>query len=776
MLLLAAVLVCVGTHPPPPPAFALNGECAGVKQRETWKASNGQPHWSYRIKVSPWVLFGRVRVALHGWDMVVEKNYSCAVEKPGKTFTAILHPKPGLDDTFQIMGTGEPYADPDLECEGLQERNATADCPLGPRFVVESDWDSLQTGRFQASVQLNMWVLQSIITLDFGGPMHKVTIGHDLYGARLTEGGDGTSSRAEVTLLPLKHCLGMYKDTSCNNAFGFSAVLSPSLRALPKISCLLTRSMPTPPPPSPPFPPPSPPPGFIIDRNLCYLGGRAHFVVAPHKVASKAALQTWVVAVHLDDWLGGLRVVLDFPGVVHAEHGLHVAAVSPGEVVRLVSVTRHSAIVELLPTAARDFRFEALGDVDEVRVVCDIGDARPPPPPPPLPPAVPVELSAPDGASGTGTMRMDASRSAQNTQQQQQQPLPLSGVIQGQHDPPPPPPPPPVPAPVAPRESGPWGFVISVALLLYLGYHAKEAHSNPGPYMVLAAEKVRWVRQKLASTPRGRRILMKITGSAVGAMLMRLEARHLGLPGSADHSMPVSGQGVSPTKSCQEEAPRRAAPPKPKPKALRQGAALEKESLEQEEPLVGHIEGFDDTDEEEVQDRIPPSQSVAASHEIEPEGLSAAKIAAADFVVGDKKDTTRRGKSKATTTLLVRVGSVDRKTEIDLKSVRDMAGLQLVVANVCKSFGTDLSQGGLRMQYVDDKGEVCTVTRSTEIRSLRGARKLTMLPKTESATAPTRGSRGAGSSGGGAHTTGRARDNVPSRSCRVPLPSVADME
>ena len=149
------------------------------------------------------------------------------------------------------------------------------------------------------------------------------------------------------------------------------------------MSCVLTRDLPMPPPPQPPMMPPSPPPGYAIDVSQCYLGGHAHFVVAPHKVSSTAALQTWVVNVHLNLWRAGMNVVLDFPGALHATHSLHVASVTPADVARAVSVTKHSAIVQLQETAARDFKFEALGDVDSVTVVCDIDGGRPPPPPHP---------------------------------------------------------------------------------------------------------------------------------------------------------------------------------------------------------------------------------------------------------------------------------------------------------------------------------------------------------------------------------------------------------
>jgi hypothetical protein len=121
-VLIATLLCMTGSaiHPPPPPSFNLNGACAGVKQRETWNDLNGQPSWSYRIKVAPWTVFGKVHVQLHGWDMALTKNYSASIVFQGKSFTAVLHPTPGLDDTFQLIGSGEPYADPMLTCADLE--------------------------------------------------------------------------------------------------------------------------------------------------------------------------------------------------------------------------------------------------------------------------------------------------------------------------------------------------------------------------------------------------------------------------------------------------------------------------------------------------------------------------------------------------------------------------------------------------------------------------------------------------------------------------------
>ena len=709
-------------HPPPPPMLDLEGACAGIKQRETWKTATGEPHWSYRIKVQPWTVFGRVRVLLHGWDMKMTRNFSAAVESPsGRDITAILHPRPGLDNTFQILGTGEPYADPDLSCENLKSENATeAECPLGPRFTVESDWDSLLEGRFRASVKLDLWVLQTIITLDFGEGT-TVSIGRDLSGARITDGGDGSSSTAVVSLLPLKHCLGMYKDASCDNSFAFSAVVTPSMRALPRITCLLTRDMPAPPPPSPPNPPPSPPPGYVIDPNLCYLGGTSHYIVAPHKVAAQAALQTWVVAVHLNEWKPGLRIVLDFPGVMHAEHGLHVHSVYPAEVARLVSVTRHSAIVELLPTAARDFRFEALGDVDEVRVVCDIGDARPPPPPPPTPPTSP-----PGDSEGHG---VNLEARATST---------MPGTIVGQTDQPPPPSPPPPPPPPLPTESKPWGLIISVALLAYIGYHAKEAHKDPMPYMIKAAEHVRSARLRATKTPLGRKMLMKVSMSAMGAQILAIEARYLGLPGSSNTS---AMQMASDSSALAISAGGKVGALRTKGKKKKGGRkAKDDEEEEQEEPLVGQptLDGFDDDDDDDDDEQDADEENVKGGRgglDMDEEELPApptfpnrdAKVAPAAAKAPKAQKASRKMSE-----LVIKAGGVTKRRDIDLRAVSDMADLQRLVADVCKKLGTDMSSGGLRMQYTDARGQTLTVSRSTTIESIRMAETLLLVPKESS--------------------------------------------
>lgn len=116
-----ALPACSAVRPPPPPTLVLDGACAGVKRSESWKDKSGKSHWSYRIKVQPWTVFGRVHVELHGWSMQVQDIYSGDVDEKAKSFWVMLHPEhsAGPDSTFQIEGDGEPYANPTLTCEGL---------------------------------------------------------------------------------------------------------------------------------------------------------------------------------------------------------------------------------------------------------------------------------------------------------------------------------------------------------------------------------------------------------------------------------------------------------------------------------------------------------------------------------------------------------------------------------------------------------------------------------------------------------------------------------
>ena len=370
-------------------------------------------------------------------------------------------------------------------------------------------------------------VLQSIINIEYNHGS-TLAIGRDLHGARLVEGGDGTTSKAMLSLLPLKNCIGMYKDSSCDQSFSMTVMLTPPAREIPVITCMLTRDMPFPPPPAPPASPPAPPPGYLVDPNLCYLGGLAHYVISPTKEV--ASLHMWEINVHLNDWLPGLRLVLDFPGAVQASRPLHVQAVTPREVARLLSVTRHSAILELQATAARDFKVQGLGDVKEIVVVCEVGDARPPPPPPPTSPSCPpspkpspplprddVYLYSddlPEVLSDTPDVKVQREKHHHNADVEIQ-----GGFSEGEAPQPPPP-----PTPLKHTEDNA-GFYITAFLVLGVAGNFIAYKVMPKAYMRKVAIAARAVRQKANATPQGKRLLLTSYGKA----LLQIEMRYLGM-------------------------------------------------------------------------------------------------------------------------------------------------------------------------------------------------------------------------------------------------------
>lgn len=86
-------------------------------------------------------------------------------------------------------------------------------------------------------------------------------------------------------------------------------------------------------------------------------------------------------------------------------------------------------------------------------------------------------------------------------------------------------------------------------------------------------------------------------------------------------------------------------------------------------------------------------------------------------------------KASGTVQLVIKIGGPTKRREIDLRRVKDMAGLQGLIASECKALGLEMPSGGLRMQYTDSRGQLVTVSRSTTIDSIRSANELTMLPK-----------------------------------------------
>ena len=521
-------------------------------------------------------------------------------------------------------------------------------------------------------------VLQSLVTLDFGPS--SVTLGRDIYGARVTEGGDGASSTVVLSMLALKRCLGMYRDPSCDNAFGFSGIADPPLTTLPRISCLLTRHMPTPPPPTPPHPPPSPPPGFNIDPGKCTNGCHTYFVVAPHQLPSQAALQTWELNIHLNTWITGMHVVIDFPSLRHADHALHVSAVKPSDVAKLIAVTKHSAIIELLETAARDFQVEALGDVESLEVICDLSNVRLFPPPPPPPPQRSEEGEAddyepnPDVGWGGGQVAPD-----EDDEQSATSGDPGSTGAR----PPPPQPPPrsrePMPAPPPPPAGGasfsPLRFLLVAALLV--GVAAVFTLQHPEE----AANMAALFRARLYRTRLGRRLREFLSQRPFGRKLLLLEARYLGVAScesAADLECADEDGGEAP-RALTDQRPR----PKPRPAKAEHGGEREVEPLQQRN----------------------------------------AEPADAETELNDSDGWPGDG-----VPFVVRQGDSTLESKLQLDGVAGLKEMQSLISQTCDRLGVDM-QRGFRMLLVDSAGITSTVGKSCTMERIRTARRIELVPK-----------------------------------------------
>lgn len=498
-----------------------------------------------------------------------------------------------------------------------------------------------------------------------------ITLGSDIYGARVTEGGDGTSSRVVLSMLALKRCLGMYKDASCDNAFGFSAVAEPAMMQLPRIKCFLTRNMPNPPPPKPPQPPPSPPPGFNIDPGTCLNGGHAYFIIAPHNLPSQAALQTWQLNVHLNQWFIGMHVVISFPSLSHATHALHVSAVGPPEVAKLVKVTGHTAIVELLETAARDFQFEALGDVESLEVICDVSNVRPfPPPPPPhynwddpnqpdegeprQPPGDDVKI----GGGGDNPYSYSDS-SNDDDSLRSSSPPPRARM----HRPPRAPPAP----PAWPPSKG--GAGVSSLRMLLIGV---LLFGMVALGLQQRSQEVAKFAKLLRGTPAGRQLLR----SSVGRKLLLLEARYLGVATAADLEGDDEEGGT----------PRALHAPKPKPK----------------------------------------KSKCKSNSEVEPLQTSAT----GESMVNEAEDEEDKPRQTRGTRFVVHLGGEEGQLEglLRLEGVHELRELQRLVSLDCDRLGVDM-QRGFRMTFQDADGINATVSKSCSMERIRGASKLELTPK-----------------------------------------------
>ena len=538
-------------------------------------------------------------------------------------------------------------------------------------------------------------VLQTIVTLDFGES--AITLGEDVYGARVTEGGDGSSPKVVLSMLALKKCLGMYKDASCDNAFGFSGIADPPLVHLPRISCLLTRTMPKPPPPASPSPPPSPPPGFVIDPGRCPGGGQTYFIVAPHQLASQAALQTWELNIHLNKWYNGMHVIIDFPSLRLAEHALHVNAVKPPEVAKLISVTKHSAIIELLETAARDFQFEALGDVESLEVMCDLSGVRPFPPPPPPSADDEGEDRSSEGKYGEQSTGLDPDDPTYVPDEESYEPS-----LNGQGPTPPSPPPRALPEPMPPTPPPPssgQGFsplrIILIGVFL-VGVAALAAQQNPTE-AAKVAQRLLLLRARCSRTPLGRKLHALLSQHPVGRKLLLLEARHIGMANFGPSTDLELGDVLvgddGPPNALLDKHPR------PKPRSKTKGKA---------QKAAGQFD--------------------AAGREAEPLQSSNGEAAAAEEEIDPVDDWPQVTTSSEGTRFVVRLGASALESVLHLEDAQDLKELMTLVSQACDHLGVDMTHG-FRMLLVDEDGTTTTVGKSCTMDRIRKAKQIELVPK-----------------------------------------------
>ena len=242
------------------------------------------------------------------------------------------------------------------------------------------------TGMFTVMVQINTWIEQNDVTIEFGTRALQIK---DIWNARAISGGDGKSTSATFRL--------QQQDGSWfgerKSAFGFAA--DGIISKLPTMSCTLNKPFPRPPPPAPPGPPPNGPLSFRGDRAGCFLGGSAIFTHEPDIEPVLGWMHSFEVMVSLDKWQEGVMVILDFFGANLHQHSLKVLSTDPAEAVRIEDITGHSVVMKLLPSPVSQFKVVASGGVEGMRALrCNV--LRPsPPPPPPLPPPVLVGLSPP---------------------------------------------------------------------------------------------------------------------------------------------------------------------------------------------------------------------------------------------------------------------------------------------------------------------------------------------------------------------------------------------
>lgn len=173
--------------------FDMQGKCAALFHSQKWLDEDELHNWDYKVRVEPWTVFAHVTVKLHGINMQLQNVYGGTVSKlGGSTFTVELNAVggAGCEDCFEISGTGQPSADPEISCSGLLSAAERSSCDLGVTFHVVSlmrpgEDGGGESGAFNAAAHVTTWVEPTDVTLNFDRP---ITI-RDEWNSFIVDGG-----------------------------------------------------------------------------------------------------------------------------------------------------------------------------------------------------------------------------------------------------------------------------------------------------------------------------------------------------------------------------------------------------------------------------------------------------------------------------------------------------------------------------------------------------------------------------------------------------------
>ena len=246
-------------------------------------------------------------------------------------------------------------------------------------------------------------------------------------------------------------------------------------------------------------------------------------------------------------------------------------------------------------------------------------------------------------------------------------------------------------------------------------------------WLLLAVGGLAFGGYRLRKSPRLRaRLRTRLRTTPFGRRLLLLEARYIGLEsGDGDDE---SGEMLP--------LPR----PKPKPKAK---AKAEKKAKKKGKRAMRALkeDASDDGEEEEARQEMLEYAAAAPAelHELDGIARAAANDAYLDADIEPPlaphaetfSSIGRQPAAAARLTIEAAArdgGDVDVDESVELGGLRDLKALQSLVNEICRRHRVD-TRGGLKMQYVNDRGELATVGKSARIEDLRRATELRLMPK-----------------------------------------------